>query len=110
MPKMNEICVKVFSGDSPFSWGSNLNEVVNFFQDKRKEIPVQYRSTAKIDIVPRQEYDSYSTHIEIYYDRAKTKEERRVDAEKQRRLKDEERRRDLNLLKTLKTKYPEESK
>ncbi|WP_428491629.1 hypothetical protein [Rhodopila sp.] len=86
------------SGDMP---GEKLGDVIMWFQEKLKSVPLEYREIAEVEF----NTDEYSTSIRITYERPETAEER---AEREGREKaDLERHRlkELDTLRRLKLKY-----
>ena len=106
--KINVCDVEQYDDGWPTKDTTLLVNVIAWFNSKLCEIPGQYRANARceIDSVSGYEGEHYG-HIEISYERPET------DAEKARRIVDEEsrigstRQREIDLMKKLQAKYPD---
>ena len=74
MKKEKKICkvIEQYNGDWP---PEEATEAIAWFQNKLKDVPGEFRSTARIEIDSTSRYDSTYATIEIGYVRPETDEE-----------------------------------
>lgn len=67
--------VTIYDSTRDLASPDNLNRFIEFLQNKKQEIPSEYRDNAQVEIESYVEYDSSYYSFKIYYHRPPTEEE-----------------------------------
>ena len=80
-------------------------EFIAWFVGKVETIPEEHRATATIELTSASSYDCSFANVEISYSRPETDEEEERREEQERRIRMNQKDRELQQLATLKAKY-----
>lgn len=83
----------------------DAKEFIAWFNGKIESIPEEHRATAKIEIESKSSYGDSYANIKISYPRPETDEEEERREEQERRIRGNQKDRELQQLAALKAKY-----
>ena len=86
----------------------NGKKFIMFFQDLLKQVPSKFINSAEIIIKSEVDYDEPELNVQVCYTRPETDEEEKDRETGQQEITGRRKRQDLQQLKRLQEKYPEE--
>jgi len=85
---------------------TSLLEYIEWLNEKLREIPEEYRPTARVEIDSESSYGSASLEYRIVYERPETNEEKILREGRERQIEESKKAHEIEQLKQLKAKYP----